>query len=82
MCRAAYITGHTDEISEFYKIGIDIDTYRDKSELVDKTRFYLANPDVAERLREAGYQRALCDHTWNRRFEELFIKVGLNANHT
>jgi hypothetical protein len=81
MCRACYLTGYNDEITEFYEVGREIDTYRDKSELVDKARFYLANPAAAENLREAGYRRALQDHTWTRRFEELFSKIGLNANY-
>jgi spore maturation protein CgeB len=81
MCRTCYLTGHNDEITELYMISREVDTYRDKSELVDKAQFYLANPDAAERLREAGYRRALRDHTWTRRFEELFAKIGLKPNH-
>lgn len=77
MSRACYLTGHSDEIGEFYAIGREIDTYRDAAELVDKTRFYLSHPDAAERLREAGFRRASRDHTWVRRFEELFAKTGL-----
>ena len=79
MCRTCYLTGHTDEITEFYEVGKEIETYRTKDELVDKSRFLLSHPDAAESLREAGYQRALCDHTWVRRFEELFRKTGLMA---
>jgi spore maturation protein CgeB len=78
MSRTCYLTGHSDEICEFYAVGQEIDTYRDESELVDKARFYLNNPDRAERLRTAGHQRALRDHTWRGRFEELFRKVDLN----
>jgi len=77
MSRSCYLTGHSDEIAEFYAIGQEIDTYRDAGELVDKSRFYLANPDAAERLRHAGFQRATRDHTWTRRFEALFATAGL-----
>ena len=77
MCRTCYLTGHTDEITEFYEVGKEIDTYRTEDELVDKTRYYLAHPEAAERLREAGWQRARRDHTWERRFVELFGKTGL-----
>lgn len=77
MCRSCYLTGHTDEIAEFYEIGREIDTYQTREELVDKTRFYLAHPDAAEKMREAGYRRALRDHKWTNRFEELFGKIGL-----
>jgi hypothetical protein len=79
MCRSCYLTGYTDEITEFYEVGSEIDTYASEEELVDKTRYYLKNPEAAERLREAGWRRASRDHTWTRRFEELFRKVGLRS---
>ncbi len=79
MCRSCYLTGHTDEIAEFYEIGKEIDTYRTREELVDKTRYYLSHADAAEALRDAGYRRALRDHKWTNRFEELFRKIGLGA---
>ncbi|MCS3748871.1 hypothetical protein GGQ19_000022 [Salinibacter ruber] len=77
MCRSCYLTGHTDEIAEFYDIGEEIDTYRTREELVDKTEYYLTHPERAERLRQAGYERGIQDHTWRRRFEDLFRKTGL-----
>lgn len=79
MCRSCYLTGHTDEITEFYEVGMEIDTYSCKGELVDKARFYLNNPRAAEQLREAGHRRAIRDHTWVRRFEQLFSVIGLPA---
>jgi hypothetical protein len=78
MCRTCYLTGYTDEITEFYELGKEIDTYRCAAELVEKARFYLGHPEAAENLREAGYQRARRDHTWVRRFEELFTKIGMS----
>jgi spore maturation protein CgeB len=78
MCRTCYLTGDSDEIRAFYEVGKEIDTYATKEELVDKTRFYLTNSNAAEKLRDAGYRRARRDHTWVRRFEELFHKIGLN----
>ena len=78
MSRTCYLTGYTDEIAEFYDLKKEIDTYRSPEELVDKARFYLSHPAEAERLREAGYRRALNDHTWKRRFEKLFNEIGLS----
>ncbi len=77
MCRTCYLTGHSDEITEFYEVGKEIETYSSPEEFVDKARFYLAHPDAALKLREAGYRRALSDHTWKRRFEALFTKLNL-----
>jgi spore maturation protein CgeB len=78
MCRTCFLTGHTDEIAEFYGIGKEIDTYNSAEEFVDKVRFYLSHPQAAEKLRQMGYQRARRDHTWVRRFEQLFREIGLN----
>jgi spore maturation protein CgeB len=78
MCRTCYLTGHTDEIAEFYDVGTEIETYRTPEELVSKARFYLDHPDRAERMREAGFQRARRDHTWQRRFERLLQAVGVS----
>jgi spore maturation protein CgeB len=80
MSRTCYLTGYTDEIAEFYELGKEIDTYQSSQELVDKTNYYLKNPSAAESLRSAGYLRATKDHTWKRRFEDLFLKVGFGRN--
>ena len=77
MCRTCYLTGYTDEISEFYETGKEIDTYRSQDELVEKARYYLNHPDTAENLRGAAYRRAVRDHTWKNRFHELLAKVGI-----
>ena len=82
MCGVCYLTGHTDEIEEFYEVGKEIDTYRSEEELIDKARYYLSHADAAERLREAGLRRARRDHTWTRRFEALFKAIGLRERST
>lgn len=79
LCRSCYLTGYTEEIAEFYELGKEIDTYQSPEELVDKVKFYLDHPKEAEKLREAGYQRAKRDHTWVNRFQELFNKIGLES---
>jgi hypothetical protein len=78
MCRSCYLTGYVDELEHFYELGREIDTYRTREELIEKTRHYLANPAAAEKLRTAGYERARRDHTWKRRFQLLFQKMGLD----
>jgi spore maturation protein CgeB len=82
MCGACYLTGHSDEIEEFYEVGKEIDTYRTQGELIDKARHYLRNHGSAERLREAGIRRARRDHTWKRRFEQLFHAIGIDSRVT
>lgn len=77
MSGACYLTGYSDEIAVFYKLGTEIDTYNSTEELVDKTRFYLANSSAADQMRLAGRQRAIRDHTWDRRFQSLFDQIHI-----
>ncbi len=77
MSGACYLAQDFDELAEFYRIGEEIDTFRDRRELLDKARFYLGHPERAEALRLAGRERALRDHTWTARFGKLFRELEL-----
>jgi spore maturation protein CgeB len=77
MSRSCYITGYSDELAEFYELGKEVETYQTEEELIDKTRHLLTHPADAERMRQAGYRRAREDHTWVRRFEQLFHEIGV-----
>lgn len=77
MSGAFYMVGHQKELEDFYDIGREIVTYTTKIDLLEKVRYYLKHKEERERIRKAGYRRALRDHTWEKRFEELFAKIGL-----
>lgn len=79
MSGALYLTEQQDELAEYYRIGEEVLTYRDGDELVDKARYYLAHPEQSERIRYAGYRRAVRDHTWQHRFQQLFAALGLRS---
>lgn len=77
MSGAFYITGYQKELENYYEINKEIVCYETKEELLEKIRYYLKNPSETETIRMAGRRRALKDHTWDNRFEELFGKIGL-----
>jgi len=72
MSRALYFVEYQEELGEFYDLDREIVCYRSREELLEKVRFYLAHPERAVRVRRAGYDRAQRDHTWKRRFDQLF----------
>lgn len=76
MSGAFYLTEHQPELAEFFELGREIETYRDRAELLDKIRFYLRDDDARDRIRRAGRERCLRDHTWQRRFEAAFAAMG------
>jgi spore maturation protein CgeB len=77
MCGALYCTGYTNELAEMFEPDKEVLVYRNQHELLDKVRYYLRHADEAELIRRAGRARALRDHTYQRRFRELFNQIGL-----
>lgn len=77
MSAALYCTGYMDELTEFFEPDKEVIVYCNEQELLDKLRYYLAHPDQAEIVRQAGYRRALAEHTYQARFRKLFVELGL-----
>jgi spore maturation protein CgeB len=72
-----YMVEAMDELAQFFTPGEEIVFYRSPDELADKIRYYLAHEDARERIRRAGHQRAVREHTWQKRFESAFVAMGL-----
>ncbi len=62
-----YMVEQMEELEEFYRIGEEIVCYSDPADMVDKIRYYLNHDGERERIRRAGYERCLRDHTWQKR---------------
>jgi spore maturation protein CgeB len=75
MSAALFFVEYQEELAEFYELEREIICYRSREELLEKVRYYLAHPEEAARVRKAGYERAQRDHTWKRRFDELFAQL-------
>ena len=43
-----------------------------------QAKFYLDHPDDRERIRQAGLARARRDHSWQKRFTDVFRTIGLS----
>jgi spore maturation protein CgeB len=76
MSGAFYLVEHFDELEEFFTPGKEIVTFHDDNDLAEKAKFYLRNDCERQRIREAGLRRARAEHTWQRRFEMVFGKMG------
>jgi glycosyltransferase involved in cell wall biosynthesis len=79
MSGALYLTEGQPELAEYFEPGVEVITYSDKDDLLDTTRYFLAHQEQAERIRRAGLERARREHTWERRFNQLFGALGLAA---
>ena len=77
MSGAFYLVEQMEELESFFRIGQEIVSYTDPADLVEKCAYYLAHDEERERIRAAGHARALRDHTWQRRFTDVFRTAGL-----
>jgi len=77
MCGSLYFTNYCEELTEFYEPDKEVIIYRNEYELLDKVRYYLSHPAEAEKVRQAGYKRALKCHSYQARFRDLFKEIGL-----
>ncbi|MBT4272911.1 glycosyltransferase [archaeon] len=67
----------TDFLSQVFKPGIEIETYENQTELNEKVKYYLKNPEKRKQIATKGYERAKKDHTYEIRIKELFQSLEI-----
>ncbi len=72
-----YLVEHIDELGDFFRLGTEVVCYQDSEDLVKKAKYFLANDQEREAIRAAGHQRALQDHTWQKRLKDAFKAMEL-----
>jgi len=77
MSGGLYLTEQHEELESVYEVGKEIVTYSGIDDLISKIRWLLSHPEEAERIRMAGRDRSLREHTWEMRFEKIFGLLGL-----
>jgi hypothetical protein len=77
MSGGLYLTQDNPELSMVYEVGKEILTYNNEQDCLAKIKWLIAHPEEAEKIRQAGRKRALTEHTWEKRFSEIFKLVGI-----
>lgn len=77
MARALYFPQWCEELQLYYDTEKEVVAWKSIDELVTKIHYYLAHPEEAERVRAAGYLRGLSEHTWEKRYAQLFRAINL-----
>ncbi len=72
-----YLVERADEYDEYFRPGVEVETWRTPQELIDKIRYYLDHASERQRIAAAGKRRAEAGHTWAHRFSMLFADLGL-----
>ncbi len=77
MSGGLYLTQDNPELALVYEIGKEIMTYTDERDCAEKISYLLDHPKQAAAIRLAGRQRCLAQHTWQKRFEQMFTLAGI-----
>lgn len=76
-CGGFTLTGHADNLMEYYVDGKEIVCFDSINDLIRKIKYYNAHEDERLGIAKAGYERTMREHTYVHRFNEIFCKVGL-----
>lgn len=56
------ITERFDNLSDYFEAGLEVETFSDREELIDKVRYYLAHPEQREAIARRGKERCRRDY--------------------
>lgn len=70
------LTTHNEHLADYFEIGRDIFTFRNKEDCLGQVRRLMADETVCERARKNARERALKEHTWEHRVRSLLQVLG------
>lgn len=75
------LTEYFDNLSDYFVPGVEVETFRDGKELVEKIRYYLAHPGEREAIAHRGQERCLSQYGMGARAAALdaIIRKHLEA---
>lgn len=73
------VSGYAEGMEKYYEDGKEMVFYHDFSELATKIKYYLNHPEERIAIRERGYERTIKEHTYEKRFRELFNQMGFGV---
>ena len=66
------LTQDSEELDYFYERDNEVITFGNEADMIDKASYYSNHHSEAEKIAKKGYERAIADHTWEKRFSKLF----------
>ncbi len=78
-CGGFVLTNEVEGLARYYRPGEEVVCFRDEKDLGRLIRHYLSHEAERQAIAERGYRRTLSEHTYERRFSELFRWLGYSA---
>lgn len=76
-CGGFLLSGEAEGLDSYYEEGKELVVFHGREDLVNKVRYYLRHESERGLIAAAGYERTVAEHTYERRFSEIFATMGL-----
>lgn len=76
-CGGFVISESAEDLPNFFKPGMEIETFSGIEDLIRKITFYLQNDNDREAIAYSGWKRTVEEHSYENRFADIFTKMGL-----
>lgn len=70
-CGGFLMTNYQSELTEYFDIGVDLESYSSLEELADKCSYYLTHEDERRMIAQNGYEKVCALHTYPHRIREM-----------
>ena len=75
-CGTLLLAGSSNDFKDYYKDGQEVIIYKNTNELIEKIKYYLKHDGDRETIARAGYELTLKEHTYEKRFQQIFKKIA------
>ena len=76
-CGGFVIAQHSDELGDLFEVGVEVESWSTREELVDKVRHYLAHPQQAQEIAQRGRAVVEARHRVGHRVERMLDVAGI-----
>lgn len=77
--RGVYLTSFNPDMAQHFVVGKEILCYRNRDEMLELIRYYLAHPEEAREIAIRGRERCLREHRWLHRYQRICQILGILA---
>jgi len=78
-CGAFQLTDIREDLTDFYRPGVELETYTGPDELAAKLAYYLEHPEERDRIAVRGLIRTLREHSYDARIGRMLAELGYGA---
>lgn len=76
-CGGFMLAEQADKIEDYYTDGKEIAVFKNEHDLIQKIEYYLNENKERTNIANAGYKRTIKEHTYEKRFRNIFNQIGL-----